>query len=748
MSQWPDPPCQIADDGEHHCATCGVPLDPLRAGSVRLFEDSFRFFCSAQCSAEYEPETNAETMAQHPRPRRAALSDDAVSTLDGDERPRPPGARAQGEPQAAQTPRPLSEVEAATNAKPKPESQRVIPSAATAAGPLGSRWPLTSIALGSAGLSLALLLALESRTTLLLRSALALLGALSLALEHPDAFQARQRVILWLCRALPAATALLSLLYALLSLDAASSAASLAGTVLLLYATASALLQKLAKPLLAEQQRQLTFAATPHEGPQPGERIVLHAGDVVMADVTVASGTAEVLAWPDAETPQHVTVEDNLFAGARLLSGQLQATVRWTGPDRRWLRLTQDPQRRVDLHAPVVGFAKRVATRGALLGAALGIGLAVGTHSDAGHAALRLLAILSVFGNPALVELPALLTQNLALRAARKGIAFRSAGALDEAGKVSMLVFCARGTLLLGEPELSSVDTFGRLSQDEVLALVAGVEQGRSSPSALAIARAARARDVQPDAIRSPEREPGRGTRAIASSGAPLVIGTRGLMLSEHISVARAEARITELEAVGREAILVALGGHLVGILALQDGLASGARAAVQHLLDANVEPVLISGDARQTCEALGRTIDIDHIRPEILPAARGEEIQRLQSGGATVAVVGRTPTDDLALSQAAVSVVLPSPGFSASDFDIELADNSVQAAALSIGMAQRGRRAAYAALGTVGVGSAFALILLGLSLSSAVAPLAACVATLVGGFRASERFADEEARR
>ena len=77
-----------------------------------------------------------------------------------------------------------------------------------------------------------------------------------------------------------------------------------------------------------------------------------------------------------------------------------------------------------------------------------------------------------------------------------------------------------------------------------------------------------------------------------------------------------AESFIAELESAGRTAILVALGSRLVGVVGLQDGLRPGARAAIQHVLDANIEPVLLSGDTRDTCEAIGRTLDIDHIRP------------------------------------------------------------------------------------------------------------------------------------
>jgi P-type E1-E2 ATPase len=297
---------------------------------------------------------------------------------------------------------------------------------------------------------------------------------------------------------------------------------------------------------------------------------------------------------------------------------------------------------------------------------------------------------------------------------------------LEAAGRVSTAVFCARGTLLLGEPELSTIDTLSSLAQDEVLALVAGAEQYGAHPVAVAIQRAARAHNIQADAIRSPHYQPGLGVTAVASHGKPLVVGSRGLMLKERISVARAEARITELEASGRTVLLVALDNHLVGLLSLQDGLRAGARAAVQHLLDVGIEPVLLSGDSRETCASLGRTIDIDHIRPDVLPADRGREVERLRSGGANVAVVGRSPTDDVALGAASVSVALPGLGNNNSDFDIELGNDEVQKAALALRIAHQLSKATLKAVTVMLVGASLALLcLLALGMPAGWLPVA-----------------------
>jgi cation transport ATPase len=107
------------------------------------------------------------------------------------------------------------------------------------------------------------------------------------------------------------------------------------------------------------------------------------------------------------------------------------------------------------------------------------------------------------------------------------------------------------------------------------------------------------------------------------------------------------------------------------------------------------VEPVLLSGDARETCEALGRALDIEHLRPEVLPPERGEEVRRLSEGGATVAVIGRSPTDDVALSAADVSIALSTAGSSSAEWGVQLASDDVRDAAYAVFQAHRCRREA-----------------------------------------------------
>jgi cation transport ATPase len=526
-----------------------------------------------------------------------------------------------------------------------------------------------------------------------------------------------------------------ALLARLLDLPLASEAVSFAGVLVSSLAVIVWMVDRAAHPIRVEREFVRHSLAAPghrivgddvsdavHDDLRPGEEIVVEAGEVVPVDSTVVAGQAAVHAWLGATTTVTRDEGDPILAGARVLEGRLRAIVGWAGNDRAFMRLTHDPRRRAAVHAPLASFGRNVATRGSIVAAVVAALAAFSGDRDLLLIVLYAIAAHAAFANRAVSQIAALHVEETVLAALRRGVVFRTAEALDRAGRVSTAAFCARGTLLLGEPEVANVEAFGAFEPDSVLGLVSGIESGSSHPRAVAIQRAARARGIRPDGVRSPMPQPGLGLTAVASSGQTLVVGSRGLMLRERISVAMAEAKIADLEAMGRSVTLVALGGKLVGLVALHDGLRPGARAAVQHLLDSGIEPVLLSGDTRETCEALGRAVDIDHIRPEVLPQDRGNEIQRLADGGATVAVLGRSPGDDVALSAADVSVALDSGGATAAEWSVQLASDDVRDGAFALKTAHACRRAAWLGLAW-SIGPSFAAALL---MSVSLAPLSA----------------------
>ncbi|HTB75723.1 MAG TPA: HAD family hydrolase [Polyangiaceae bacterium] len=479
---------------------------------------------------------------------------------------------------------------------------------------------------------------------------------------------------------------------------------------------------------------------------RPGEPIVVEAGEVVGVDAIVTAGEARVVPWLGARVEVVRREGDPLVAGARVVSSRLRMTTTWSGRERAWVKLLSVPAARIDVAAPTARALRHTVERGVPI-AALLVGLATMANGARPVEVLAAMAAASMaFGAKALVSLVGLHFARAHLEALASGITYKDPRTFERAGSANIAVLSARGTVLLGEPEIVAVEPIGPGADagDEevarVLSLAAGAETASTHPFAAAILRAARTRAARADDVRNATVHAGLGVTALASTGERLVVGGRAIMLSEKIGVAAVDGRVTDLEGQGRSVLLVALGDRLVGLISLQDGLRAGARAAVQRLLDARIEPVLLSGEARDTCETIGRALDIEHVRPAVLPADRGPEVRALGEGGSVIAVIGHAISDDAALGAADVAVAMGAAGSTPGEWAVALASDDVRDAAMALAIPHATRARVRVAMALGAIPGLVALLAVGFGVAPlAIAPLAALVGAVAVAVHARE---------
>jgi len=722
------------------CSGCGKLIDPLRAGHVAIFDLRFHFFCGRGCRAAFlgeAPLTAAPPRSPRgdaPLPRRPDLDAPILAAV----RPAPDPELPEPPPRDDDP----SLVEPIAQTILNQEPGRLDAPEARDVGAL-----LLVMAVVAGSLAVALTLAGDARLVIGARIVLAGVGAGMLLGRATTA--ARDA-----CEPSPvpalisAAGALTAAIWAAVGRDRAlgAEAATLAGILVTVAAVAAWLAEGARRQVVAERAWIAAALALPGrryvedgEGSKlkvydlrPGEMVLVEPGEVVPVDLTVVGGEVEILPWIGATTPARRREGDAIVAGAQVVRGKLRGVCTWAGLDRAYARVLIDPRRRADVLAQISHASRLLAERWAVVAAVIGAFSAVLARRNPTEVLMIAAAVHGALCTPIIASIAATHVARGILLGLRRGIVYKSADAWDRAGRVGVAMFCARGTLLLGEPELAELEApFGKLDPIEVLSLAAGAERTEEHPIAAAIVRAARTRGVRPDGVRNPTFHSGLGITAVSSSGEELCVGNRTLMMEQRISIAAAEPRLAELEGLGRTVILIAVGSRLVGLCALQDGLRPGARAAVQHLLDAQIEPVLLAGDARETCEAIGRSLDIDHIRPEVLPAERGTEVRRLIEAGMSVAVLGHAGVDESALGAADVAVALRAAGSTPGDFGVCLASDDVRDGALALALAHRTRTEARVGLGLAVVP---ALIGAGIIALGFLPPAYAPIASLLGG--------------
>ncbi|MBL8720976.1 MAG: cation-translocating P-type ATPase [Myxococcales bacterium] len=549
-----------------------------------------------------------------------------------------------------------------------------------------------------------------------------------------------------------AAAAMVGLAWGLRMLGKSGSGTALAASVWVVVAAAVAEVVGHAslRPTL-EAARGILGALAHDDEIEVGSMVELRVGTAVRADVRILDGRVTLELWAAGGISFERGEGEPVPAGAIVRGGAATARVTATGRDRAFARLLSDALERSDRASPGLRTLDRSApwVVAALVGFAVAVGLV--TRGRIGPtAAAALVAGASMLVPPA---------RRLAVRdqlagiveACRRGAAFRDASTFARASGVRSAIICARGTLLGGTPDGCDIEPLGDASRDDVLALAAGVEAGLPHPIAILVGKLADARGIRREVVRNVHVEPGLGVRGevagVSGRMQEVVVGSRTHCLHAHVATAEHETRIVELERRGRDVVIVARGGRAIGLLLLQTPLRHGALAAVQRLHDIEVEPVLLGGGTRERLASIGKALDIENVRAEVLPRDRAAEVRRVAQTGGRVAVIGRSDLDGQALGAADVAIALDEAG-NPPDLreeprndrgagTIALAHDQLVSAVdvLALAQATRARVSATLLVGLVPVALAALPVALGL-VRATYAPLAALAATVALGAR------------
>ncbi|HET8569981.1 MAG TPA: copper-translocating P-type ATPase [Candidatus Limnocylindria bacterium] len=242
---------------------------------------------------------------------------------------------------------------------------------------------------------------------------------------------------------------------------------------------------------------------------------------------------------------------------------------------------------------------------------------------------------------------------------ARHGILFKEAASLELASRIRSVIFDKTGTLTEGRPRVTDVVVAGGGDEAGLLRLVAGAEARSGHPlSAALLAETERRAIATPSAVGDFAALGGRGVRARVD-GREIVVGTRRLMEESGYDVAPVARDVERLLSEGKTLMIAAIDGRVAGVVAVQDRPRATARAAVERLRALGVEVAMLTGDNRQTADAIARELGIERVLADVLPEHKADEVKRLQAEGKFVAMVGDGVNDAPALAQADLGIAI-----------------------------------------------------------------------------------------
>lgn len=240
---------------------------------------------------------------------------------------------------------------------------------------------------------------------------------------------------------------------------------------------------------------------------------------------------------------------------------------------------------------------------------------------------------------------------------AKNGILFKTAAALEAAGRTQFVVLDKTGTVTQGEPRVTEVLPHGDISRERLLSVAAALEGLSEHPLARAVRAEAEERRLSYSPAQNFSALPGHGVqgtveRKPALGGSAALMEERGLMTPELRRTGEA------LAGEGKTPLYFALDGRLLGLLAVADVVKPDSAQAIQELKDMGIRPVMLTGDNRRTALAIGKKVGLLEVVSDVLPGDKEAVVRRLMEYG-RVAMVGDGLNDAPALTRADVGIAI-----------------------------------------------------------------------------------------
>ncbi len=406
-----------------------------------------------------------------------------------------------------------------------------------------------------------------------------------------------------------------------------------------------------------------------------GDMIIVRPGRSIPVDGEVAEGASSVNESMLSGEPLPVDKKpgDKVVGGALNVQGMLKFKAEKVGKDTALAQIIRLVQEAQGSKAPIQATADKVA--GVFVPTVIGVAvltfvvwwIAGGEFTPA---IIRLVAVLVIACPCALgLATPTAIMAGTG-KGAEQGVLFKSSRALETAARLQTIVFDKTGTLTTGDPVVTDIVSAGTFGENELLTIVAAVEKGSEHPLGKAIVREAERRGLEPGDPVDFESTGGMGVRG-EIGGRIVHVGKPSWLEELNISIDSVEDRMAELRNQGKTVMPAAVDSFIEGVIAVSDVLRPEAADAVKALHEQHLKIVMLTGDNRQTAQAIASQLHIDEIYAEVRPDEKSLKIEEIRKSGSMTAMVGDGVNDAPALARADIGIAIGT----GTDVAIEAAD-------------------------------------------------------------------------
>lgn len=239
--------------------------------------------------------------------------------------------------------------------------------------------------------------------------------------------------------------------------------------------------------------------------------------------------------------------------------------------------------------------------------------------------------------------------------AAKNGLLIRNRDAFENARNLDTVVFDKTGTLTEGSFGVTDIKA-DSVSEDDLLAIAASVEENSEHPIARGIVEAGKSRELAMLRVTDYQNLTGEGLRA-SVDGRPVKIVSPGYLKRE--GIAFDEKSYSSLAEEGKTVVFILRENKLLGFIALSDVARPTAKEAVDELKQMEVASIMLTGDNQRAADYVARQLDINQVFAEVLPGDKASKIDELHRDGRRVAMTGDGVNDAPSLAKADLGIAI-----------------------------------------------------------------------------------------
>ncbi|NLE82556.1 MAG: copper-translocating P-type ATPase [Rhodococcus sp.] len=394
-----------------------------------------------------------------------------------------------------------------------------------------------------------------------------------------------------------------------------------------------------------------------------GDLFVVRPGEKIATDGDVVEGSSAVDAsmLTGESVPVEVSEGSEVAGATTNVGGRLVVRAKHVGSDTQLAQMARLVEEAQTGKAEVQRLADRISGIFVPIVIAIAVGTLgfwLGTGGSVAAAFTAAVAVLIIACPCALgLATPTALMVGTG-RGAQLGILIKGPEVLESTRRVDTVVLDKTGTITTGKMSLLDVTPAQGEDRDTVLRYAGALEDSSEHPIAQAIARAAKEAGELPSVEQFANVE-GLGVQGMID-GHAVVVGRRKLLQDWSIRLpSDLDVAFREAERAGRTAVAIGWDGEARGVLVVADTVKPTSAEAVQQLRALGLTPIMLTGDNADTARTIADQVGIDQVIAGVMPQDKVSTVERLQSEGKVVAMVGDGVNDAAALAQSDLGIAM-----------------------------------------------------------------------------------------